>query len=109
MAYRVEITKSADAQLDALSAWVIARAPHHGAAWFNGLEQSILSLEDHPERCPIAAESFDPVHPIRVLLHGRRQEVYRVFFVVDEGAQIVRVIHIRHGAQQPLKLKATGD
>lgn len=57
MAYRVEIAKSAEAQLEELYLWVVERAPSQGTAWFNRLEQAILSLD---LRCPIAPESFDP-------------------------------------------------
>ncbi len=57
MAYRVEVAKSAEVQLEALYLWVVERAPSQGAAWFNGLEQAILSLEQHPKRCRIAPES----------------------------------------------------
>jgi plasmid stabilization system protein ParE len=57
MAYRVEIARKAEADLEALCLWVVARAPGQGAKWFNGLEQAVLSLDQHPERCPIAPES----------------------------------------------------
>jgi plasmid stabilization system protein ParE len=110
MAYRVEIARSAEAQLDALYRWVIERAPHQGAVWFNGLEDTIFSLARSPERCPIAPESFDPARPVRVLQYGRRRDVYRIFFTVDNKAEIVRVIHVRHGAQHRLNRQAlTGE
>ena len=109
MAFRVEIGKSPEAQLEELYLWVVERAPSQGAVWFNGLEQAILSLERHPKRCRIAAESFDPNQPVRVLNYGRSPHVYRVFFTVDESAKVVRVVHIRRGARQrptPGELKA---
>ena len=65
MAYRVEIARRAEADLEELYLWVIERAPQQGARWFNGLEQAILSLDQHPKRCPAAPESFDPYHPVR--------------------------------------------
>jgi plasmid stabilization system protein ParE len=95
MAYRVELAKSAEAELEELYRWVVERAPSQGAAWFNGLEQAILALERFPERCRIARESFDPAQPIRALNYGRSSHVYRVFFTIDETARIVRVVHIR--------------
>lgn len=100
MAYRVEAAKSAETQLEALYLRVSERAPRQGAAWFNGLEQAILSLDQHPKRCGIAPESFDPDHPVRVLYYGRAPHVYRVFFAIDEAARIVRVLHVRYGARQ---------
>ena len=46
MAYRVEITKTAEADLESLYAWVIARAPHQGASWFNNLETVFFAVDD---------------------------------------------------------------
>jgi plasmid stabilization system protein ParE len=101
MAYRVEIARNAEAELEELYLWVTARAPQQGATWFNGLERAVLSLSGHPKRCPIAPESIDPESPVRVLHHGRKPHVYRIFFVIDEPAQTVRVVHVRRGARQP--------
>ena len=108
MAYRVELANSAETQLEELYLWVIERAPSRGAAWFNGLERAILSLEQYPKRCRIAPESFDPDQPVRVLNYGRSPHVYRVFFTVDDGTRVVRVVHIRRGARRgpaPSELK----
>ena len=59
MAYRVEIARHAEADLEELYLWVIERAPQRGARWFNGLELAVLSLDQHPKRCAVAPESFD--------------------------------------------------
>jgi plasmid stabilization system protein ParE len=100
MAYRVELARNAEAELDELYLWLVEQAPSQGAAWFNCLERAILSLEQHPKRCRIAPESFDPDQPVRVLNYGRSPRVYRRFFTVDERANVVRVVHIRRGARQ---------
>jgi toxin ParE1/3/4 len=100
MAYRVELARNAEAEIRDLYLWVVERAPSQGAAWFNGLERAILSLEQLPKRFRIAPESFDPDQPARVLNYGRRPHVYRVFFTIDETAKVVRVVHIRRGARQ---------
>lgn len=63
MAYRVDITRRAEADLEELCLWVVDRAPQQGARWFNGLERAVLSLDQHPTRCPVAPESFDLDHP----------------------------------------------
>jgi len=100
MAYRVELTKNAEAELEELYLWVVERAPNQGATWFNGLERAILSLEQLPKRCRIAPESFDPDQPVRVFNYGRSTHVYRVFFTIDATAKVVRVVHVRRGARQ---------
>lgn len=99
MAFRVEITRNAEAELEGLYLWVVAQAPQQGTAWFNGLEQAILSLGQHPHRCAVAAESLDPEYPVRVLRYGRRPHIYRVFFLIEDKARTVRVLHVRHGAR----------
>lgn len=100
MAFRVELTRAAEAELEALYLWVTSRAPSQGAAWFNGLERAVLALDEHPERCPVAPESVDRDRPVRVLRYGRRPHVYVVFFTVDHARQIVRVLHVRRGARR---------
>jgi plasmid stabilization system protein ParE len=108
MAFRVDIAKTAELQLEELYLWVVDRAPSQGAAWFNGLERAILSLEQLPKRCRVAPESIDPDQPVRVFNYGRSPDVYRVFFEIDETAKVVRVVHIRRGMRQrpaPAELK----
>jgi plasmid stabilization system protein ParE len=97
MAYRVEIARGAESDLEQLYLWVVERAPQQGAAWFNGLERAILALDQHPDRFPVAPESIDRDHPVRVLSYGRRPHVYRIFFTVGHSAKLVRVVHIRRG------------
>ena len=101
MAYRVEIARNAEAELEELYHWVVARAPQQGAKWFNGLEQAVLSLDQHPKCCPVAPESIDPDQPVRVPSYGRKPHGYRVFFTVDDTARLVRVVHVRRGARRP--------
>ncbi len=105
MAFRVELTKSAEADLEELYRWVAGRAPHHGAAWFNGLEQAMLSLDQQPARCPIAAESADPKRPVRVLHYGRGRHSYRVLFWIDRATHVVYVLHVRRGAREALRVE----
>jgi toxin ParE1/3/4 len=110
MAYRVEIARNAEAELEELYLWVVGRAPQQGAKWFNGLEHAVLSLHEHPKRCPVAPESIDPDHPIRVLSYGRKPHVYRVFFTVDDEANVVRVVHVRRGARRrPIAEELQGE
>ena len=101
MAYRVEIARRAEVDLEELYRWVVRRAPQQGVRWFNGLERAVLSLGQHPKRCPVAPESFDSEYPVRVLTYGRKPQTYRIFFMVDDDAEIVRVLHVRRGARHP--------
>lgn len=100
MAFRVELARRAERDLEAPYLWVVGRAPQQGAAWFNGLERAVLSLDAHPERCPVAPESRRTKQPVRVLLYGRRASVCRIYFTVDHRAHVVRVVHVRRGAMR---------
>ena len=101
MAYRVDIAKNAEGELEELYFWVAARAPQQGAKWFNGLERAVLSLDQSPKRCPIAPENIDPDRAVRVLSYGRKPHVYRIFFTIDDDAKLVRVVHVRRSVRRP--------
>jgi len=110
MAYRVELARKAEADLEALYLWVVAQARSQGAEWFRGLERAILSLERLPKRCRLAPENFDSGRPIRVLNYGRTPHVYRVFFTVDDHTRRVHVLHIRRGTRRrPTRAELTGE
>jgi plasmid stabilization system protein ParE len=52
------------------------------------------TLENHPERCALAAESEDVGEEIRELLLGRRRYKYRILFTVSgKTVTILRVWH----------------
>jgi len=86
MAYRVDVARSAEGELEALYLWVIERAPQQGAAWFNGLERAVLSLDRHPERCPVASESIDPVKIVGLTIDAERLADIRSARVRSMGA-----------------------
>jgi toxin ParE1/3/4 len=98
MTYRVELTARASRDLRRIFRHINAESSRQANAWFNELEATILRLDQHPERCPVTPEN----QALRHLLFGKKPNVYRVIFVVDRRAQIVRVLHIRHGARRPL-------
>jgi toxin ParE1/3/4 len=99
MAYRVELTFRALGDLDQL--YLVTEAASSGGArdWFNGLQAAIFSLSEHPGRCPVTPENGTMRH----LLYGRGRYIYRVIYTIDENAKVVKVAHIRHGAQQPFE------
>jgi plasmid stabilization system protein ParE len=100
MAYRVDLSRNAAADLDALYIFLADRAPSQGIAWFNGLERAILALRQMPRRYRIAAERLDPEQPCESFIMVGSPHVYRVFFTIERRAKVVTVLHIRHGARQ---------
>jgi plasmid stabilization system protein ParE len=97
MAYRVELTARALRDLEHIFLHIDAQHSPQAAAWFSNLETLISSLSEHPERGPITPEK----KTLRHLLFGKKPHVYRIIYAVHERAQIVRVLHIRHGARAP--------
>jgi toxin ParE1/3/4 len=101
MTYRVEITARASRDLRWIFRQINAENSLQAFAWFNELETAILSLNQYPQRSPRTPES----RALRHLLFGKKPNVYRVIFAIDERAQAVRVLHIRHGARRPLRVR----
>lgn len=98
VAYLVNITSRAERDLVHLYEEIDAE--HSGAAlkWYRGLKDALLSLEERPNRRPVAPEADH----LRHLLWGHKPHVYRVIFRVLERPKNVVVLHIRHGARQRL-------
>jgi plasmid stabilization system protein ParE len=102
MACKVALADAAKADADRIYAWITAEAPVRGPEWFEELIDSLYSLEQLPQRCPLAREGTKAKRPIRCLLFGRRHGVYRILYEIDERTQTVWILHIRHGALQDL-------
>ena len=103
MAYLVEFTVRAERDLDTLLKQINAVDSVGAAHWFNGLEEAIYTLERLPRRCPVAPESKRAKRPLRHLLYGKKPDVYRVIYEIDERRQIVTVLTIHHGARRDRK------
>jgi toxin ParE1/3/4 len=95
MAYRVELTNRAGRDLRQIYRQIRAEDSERAIAWFNGLETAVYSLSEHVSRGPTTPEN----KKLRHLLYGNKPHVYRIIYRVNERAQIVKVVHIRHGAR----------
>jgi plasmid stabilization system protein ParE len=104
MAYRVELTTRAQRDLVELFTAIDAEYSQAAAAWYKKLKSAVLSLDEMPARCP----SIEEGPQLRHLLFGRKPNVYRVIFRIQEKEKRVEVLHIRHGARDSLKGQA-GD
>lgn len=96
MTYLVKIASRAERDLADLFQQINAHAVESAFHWYTGLKQAILSLEQHPNRCPLTRKRGG----IRHLLYGRKPNVYRVIFRVLRRQQFVEVLHIRHAARK---------
>ncbi len=96
MAYRVDLTERAARNLRRIYRTINAEHSARARDWFNGLEQAVLSLDEHPARAPVIPEDDS----LRHLLYGRRPNVYRIIYAIHERNRVVTVLHIRHGARR---------
>ena len=102
MAFRVEISKEAEHDATSILDWLISQhAGETGLRWLEGLEKTIASLANMPERCPLAPEDAEFPFEVRHLLYGRKPHIYRIVFTVD--GETVYVLHIWHGRRRHIK------
>lgn len=103
--YPVRLTARAERDAEEAYAWFQEHRPETADAWWNGLVDAILTLEELPERCPVAPESAH-FHPkIRQLLYREHRILYTV------TRKTVFVLHIRYAGQDafdPEALNAPG-
>jgi plasmid stabilization system protein ParE len=92
----VEITALAEADLEKIYLHIRKDSPARAAEWRKGLLKAAQTLVRFPQRCPLAPES-GPELEIRQLIYS----AYRILFTTTQ--ETVYVLHIRHGARQPLK------
>lgn len=95
--YGVIILPSAERDIGESYTWLAERDEAGAIRWYNRLLEVIFSLETFPERCPLAPESHYFKREIRQILHGQKQNKYRVLFDIENDE--VRVLHVRHGAR----------
>lgn len=112
MAFRVEVAPRAFEDLDEIAEYIKRKSDFRQAEeWFNGIIAAIQSLSEMPGRCPIASESRDLKHEIRVLLHGRRNRTYKVYFSIERSTRTsgkIYVFHVRHWARRALSGREIG-
>lgn len=109
MAFRVEISPRALTDLDQIAEYIEREASFAQAEeWFKGIFGAIRTLEHMPGRCPIAKESEEVGQEVRLLLHGKRNRRYKVYYSVQHttaSTGSVRVFHVRHWARKDLSQK----
>jgi toxin ParE1/3/4 len=104
VAYLVRIARRAERDLSYLYEEINAADSPTARRWYEGLRRAIVSLAVHPKRCPTTAENRN----LRHLLYGRKPNVYRVIYRVNERQRQVDVLHIRHGARRKFRASDIG-
>ena len=106
MAYRIEISRPALLDAENYYLWLKNKSEDIGNNWFRGLVETVNSLQNFPNRCPIAPESHSFIIEIRQLLYGKGKNQFRIIFGVSvddkTGEDIVLIYRIRHASQKYL-------
>ena len=112
MVFRVEIAPRAFNDLDEIADYIKRNGSFRQAQeWFQSIIDAIQTLRDMPSRCPVADESEDLGQEVRVLLHGRRNRKYKVYFSIEHKGRSpgkVCVFHVRHWARKGLTADEVG-
>ncbi len=106
MPFAVRMSPRAEADLEEACAWAAQHAPVTAAEWRNRFKDALLSLAEHPERCPLAAEDRRLYCGLRQLLFGKRANTYRVLFTISEST--VRILAIRRASRRAITRKDLG-
>ena len=91
MAYRIDISPTAMADVERIFLWLEEYAIDEPHRWVRGCYERMLTLEQVPNRCALAAEARYMNLPIRQLLYKKQ---YRILFTVieavegDQGGQV---------------------
>ena len=110
MAFRVELSPQAFGDLDKISTYIEERSSLAiAAAWFDGIFAAIRSLSEMPSRCPIFEDSKELGVEVRVLLHGKRNRRYKIYFSTQAEDERVIVFHVRHWARKPVEADELED
>jgi plasmid stabilization system protein ParE len=100
MSLRVIVHRRAQQDLDEYLAWLSKHAPVTTAAWFARLEAHIVALAEKGPECLRAAESRRTSLDLRESHFGKRPNVFRILFYLENDA--VHVIRVRRAQRRLL-------
>ncbi len=97
MKYRVEITPTAEAEVEEAFDYIYSKSPQNAEKWRKGLYDVAATLDRFPEGCSFALENDSVDFDVRQKLYGR----YRILFTVMNHRVIV--LHVRHAARRAME------
>ncbi len=99
LAYRVNITPAALRDAREHHQYILKRSHDRLPAddWFNGLTDTIDTLETLPASCPRIPEQDNFSFPLYQLLYAS----HRIIFRIDKD--VVRILRVYHSASRPLR------
>jgi plasmid stabilization system protein ParE len=106
MVFHVEPSSRAFNDLDEIARYIQQQSSFEQAEErFNGIMAAIHTLEDMPSRSPLADESEELGQEVRLLLFGKRNRKYKVYYSIRQrtvSTGTVQVFHVRHWARKSL-------
>jgi len=104
MAYQIEISPTAVADVERIFLWIKEDSPERAYHWVRGCYEIMLTLEKFPRRCSLAPESRYLELEVRQLLYKKQ---FYILFTVSEAVErqegIVRIHRVRRSSQQRLQ------
>jgi plasmid stabilization system protein ParE len=102
MTYEVIITSRAEQEAQANHDWWAAnRSPEQAARWYDEFLKTAYSLEENPDRFPVATESDRFPYEVRQRTFGiGRKATHRLVYVIRPNE--VMILRVRHLAQQEI-------
>jgi plasmid stabilization system protein ParE len=94
--YGVMVTPEAETGIVDAFLYILERSPLYAEKWLRALYKKIDSLEQMPERCPLARENDYFEDTLRHLVF----KSYRIIFRVEEAKRVVQILYLRHAKQQ---------
>ena len=96
MAYTVQVTPQAQADIRLIHQFIRTESPQAAHAWLDGINRAIADMTMFPRRHPRIPESmFAPREPRHALLWN-----YRVIFEIE--GEVCTILTIRHAARRPV-------
>lgn len=91
--YRVEITRTAEADLREIYRFIASDNEKAAAALIQETDRQIGSLEQFPLRCPVISESRELRKEYRHILYGDYRTIFK-----QEGFRVI-ILRVIHGAR----------
>lgn len=100
IAYSIVVEERVWLDAEAVVRRISSDNPDAATKWFRSLVKKMDGLQSMPHRHPIAPESDEFGEEIRETFLGKRQNKYRIMLAIR--GDTVHVLHVRHGAREPL-------
>jgi len=107
MKYCVVVQPPALEDLEEAYLWAAQRAPQTAARWYNRFRLALQTLDSNPDRCALAPEDAEVEPEIRQFLFGKKPNVFRALFTIDENT--VRILHIRRASRRIMTAEELRD